>query len=419
MTHSNSQPNTSTTMTWVLCFFTAFFYCFAYILRLLPGVLKDDLMLNYSVTAADFGHFVGIYYAGYALFHLPFGIMLERSGPKFTTALSIALCGLGILPPLYSDSWMLAVIGRFLLGAGSATSILSLLFVIRTYFPADKFSSIFGFCVSLGIMGGFFGSRPVGILNEHVGWQATIWIFILVVIALFLVFTILMPSKIVYQNTPKSSVMDDLKHLIKNRSMWAVAILSGLMMGPLEGFADAWGIPFFTNVINIDIANAQALPSIIFFGFAFGCPVVGYIGEKYQIPYTIMITSAIAMALIYVGLFIFKPNNLILLYALMFIVGMLCAYQVFMIFINTRIVPKHLAGLSSTFTNMVAMSFGTFFHSIIGSVMNWRWDGTIENQLPIYSSADYIYGLSIIPIGLIVGFCGFLYLKPKNQRELF
>lgn len=417
--HNVSSTKSTNHTAWFLCAITAIFYCFVYILRLLPGVLKDDLMLKYGITASDFGQFSGIYYAGYALFHLPFGIMLERVGPKSTIILSLLLCGAGIIPPLYFDSWFLAVLGRFLLGAGSSTAILALFLVIRTHFPPERFSSIFGMCVTLGLMGALFGSRPVGILNESIGCQNTLYIFVATTILLVAVFLVFMPTTASSTNAQNSSILEDLLTLMKQKGMWAVAILSGLMMGPIEGFADAWGVPFFQHVLNIDNSNAQVLPSFIFLGFAAGCPLLGYLGEKYQRPYTVMIISALFMALIYVILFIFKPQSLIILYTLMVITGILCGYQVFMIFINTRIVPKHLAGLSSTFTNMVAMSFGTFFHIIIGGVINLRWDGAMRNNLPFYTDTDYIYGLSIIPIGLMVGVVGFLYLKPKDESGLF
>jgi sugar phosphate permease len=411
---------TNITVAWSLCLMTSVFYAFQYVLRLLPNVLKDDFMFNYGIDAADFGNFNGVYYIGYALFHLPVGILLDRWGPKYTISLSILLCGLGIIPPLYTDSWIAAVCGRFLLGGGSTTAILAVFYVIRLNFPPVRFASILGISVTLGFAGGLFGSRPIGILNEMVGWQNVLYILFVASMVLVVMFLVFMPNQkeelSVKQATP---LLSDLKELFSNKHVWAVALLSGLMIGPLEGFADAWGVPFLKTVYSIDSATAQILPSMIFFGFCFGAPLLGYLGEKYKKPYSVMIYSSLLMGVIYTVLLWFNLNNVPLLYALMIFIGVLCAYQIFMIFINTRVVKPHLVGISSSFTNMIVMSFGSIFHSLIGWIMVKNWDGQLVNDIPVYSADAYVHGLMIIPAALFVAFLGFQMLKPKDESILF
>lgn len=413
-----SKPQHSSAFAWTLCFMTSVFYAFQYILRLLPNVLKDDLMFNYLIDAKDFGFFNAIYYAGYAAFHLPIAVMLDRVGPKITISVSILLCGLGIIPPLYSDSWALALVGRFFLGAGSTTAILAVFYVIRLNFPPVRFASILGISVTLGFLGALFGSRPIGILNEWVGWENVLSILALASLVLSGLFLILMPNQKDPAALQNTSILSDLKELLNNKHVWAVALLSGLMVGPIEGFADAWGVPFLQTVYGIEAANAQILPSMIFFGFCFGAPLLGYVGEKYKKPYTIMILTALLMGMIYVGLLMFKTTNITLLYAVMITIGVLCAYQIFMIFINTRVVKPHLVGISSSFTNMVVMSFGVVFHSVIGWIMVKNWDGYTLNDVPVYSEQAYIYGLAIIPIALLISFVGFMMIKPKDESVL-
>ncbi|MDP3935794.1 MAG: MFS transporter, partial [Alphaproteobacteria bacterium] len=247
-------------MAWLLCFMTSLFYAYQYILRLLPSVIKDDLMLNYMLDAKDFGYFNGFYYAGSAAFHLPVGLMLDRIGPKYTISLSLFLCGLGIIPPLFSDSWTIAVIGRFLLGGGSVSAILSLFYVIRINFPPTRFASILGISATLGLSGALFGSRPIGILNEMLGWKNVIWILSATAIVLALLFVLFMPNQKDCSAPKTSSMVADLKELLKNKHVWAVSLLAGLMVGSLEGFADAWGVSFLQTVYELNQADAQFIP---------------------------------------------------------------------------------------------------------------------------------------------------------------
>lgn len=417
-TMSSNIHESNKSIAWILCLMTAVFYAFQYVLRLLPNVLKDDLMLKYAIDAGDFGNYNSFYYLGYALFHLPAGVMLDRLPPKYVIAFSVFLCGIGIIPPLYSDSWTIAVIGRFLLGAGSTTAILGVFYAIRLNFPPHRFASILGIVVTLGFASATLSTRPIGILIENIGWENVLYIFFGSSLILTVLFLLLMPNQKESLQKNEVTVFSDLREILCHKHVWAVSLLSGLMIGPLEGFADAWGVPFFNTVYGIEIATSQILPSMIFLGFCFGGPILGYLGEKYKKPYSVMVYTSLIMGLIYVGMLTFTITNVPLLYALMITVGFLCAYQVFMIFINTRVVKPHLAGLSSSFTNMIVMSFGSFFHSIIGWGMVKNWDGQTLNGVPVYTNDAYIYGLSIIPVALLVAFIGFLYIKPKDESTL-
>lgn len=419
-TYATSEKHQSKlAVAWVLCLLTSIFYAFQYVLRLLPNIMKDEIMLKYAIDASDFGNFNGIYYIGYSLLHLPVGLMLDRIGPKYVLSVSIFLCGLGIIPPLYCDSWWINVFGRFLLGAGSTTAILGMFYVIRLNFPPERFASILGISVTLGLAGALFGNRPLGILKEIFGWENVLHILFIVAIILSVLFLVTMPNQKENVEHQKVSIISDLRELLSNTHVWAVALLAGLMIGPLEGFTDAWGVPFFKTVYAIDEANSQILPSMIFLGFCFGAPVLGYLGQKYKRPYSIMIFSALLMGLIFSLILMFQLTNIPLLYVLMTLAGVLCAYQIFMIFINTRVVKPYLVGISSSFTNMVVMSFGAIFHSVIGWIMVKCWDGQTVDGLPVYSSHAHIYGLMIIPLALFGAFLGFILIKPKDESVLF
>lgn len=411
--------STNSTKAWFLCLMASLFYAYQSILRLLPNITKDDLMLQFGIDATDFGWYSSAYYAGYTLLHLPMGIALGRFGPRLIIPVSILLCGLGIVPPLLCDQWWVTVAGRFLLGAGSTSAILGVFYMIQAFFPPERFASIFGLIITIGLAGGLAGT-PLSVLKETFGWAPVLISLIVFAFVLATLIFAFMPkqSQPTASNT-YNSVFDQLKQLLTNKHVWAVAIFSAMMMGPMQGFADAWGVPFFKDISGLDALTAQSLPSMIFFGFMVGAPLLGYVGEKYKKPYTVMVVCALGMGAIFIALLWGHISNPMLLYALMIVVGILCGYQVFMIFINTRVVPKHLVSISSSFTNMVAMFSGTFYHVIIGWLMTRCWDGLKVNGIPVYSPQAYVYGLLIIPLFLVIAGIGLIYIKPKDETKLF
>lgn len=404
------------TLAWTMWALTALSYAFQYIFRLLPNVIKDDILGKFSVNADDFGTFSGMYYLGYALAHIPVGILIDRASPRAVIACGMLLCSAGVLPLVYLDGWVWAVVGRFVLGVGSSTAILGVFYVIRISFPSNMFARILGMAVTVGLLGALFGTRPVSILIDAFGWENVIRGMFLIGVALSVALFFLIPSGERTSDT-KQSILSDLKEILSNKRVWLVASCAALMVGPLEGFADAWGVPFFKTVYGFDKAQAEILPSLIFFGMCFGAPFLAYIGEKMKRFYLLTVICATVMCLVFSAI-LFTDFSVASLYVLMILVGILSGYQVFIMFLNSKNADVRLSGVVTSVTNMTIMSFGFLFHKIIGYTVNSMWQGEVVNGTPTYSAQAYISGLIVIPVALFVAALGFIYLRPKDEYKL-
>ena len=106
----------------------------------MPSIMLPELMEQFHIDSAIFGQFSGVYYIGYSLIHLPMGIALDRYGPRKVMSLCIVLTVIGLLPILFSDNWIYAVIGRAIIGIGSAAAILGTFKIIRMSFSEQRFT---------------------------------------------------------------------------------------------------------------------------------------------------------------------------------------------------------------------------------------------------------------------------------------
>jgi MFS family permease len=403
---------------WVAWLVATSFYAFQYILRVSPSIMLEDIRLKFEVDASQFGIFSGAYYIGYPLIHLPLGILLDRVGPRLVVFLSIFLAISGLLPLIYSDSWVFAIIGRFLLGAGSSAAILGVFKVIRLNFPAYKFATYLGISVTIGLLGALYGGYPIHEFTIKYGWVSVLnMLFFAGVILAFLAFVTLPSHKEVKQPS-KGWVVRDLKYIVSTRHVVTTALFGALMVGPLEGFADVWGTSFLTHVYNLDRGTAALLPSLIFLGMCVGSPLLAYWGEKTNQFQRIINFAALGMAISFSLLLAFKLH-VVILSTLFFIIGVLCAYQVLIIHVNSLKVSSEHAGVVTAFTNMVIMSFGYVFHYGIGRLMKLFWDGRCESGIATYSSAAYRMGLSIIPIALLIAFFGFQIIAPSRLSKKY
>ena len=399
---------------WIMWALASLFYAYQYVLRVLPNIMMPEIMEKFHIDAGIFGQFSGLYYIGYAGMHIPIGIMLDRFGPRVVMALSIILTIIGLVPLIYTDVWIYPSIGRALIGMGSSGAILGVFKVIRMGFPERHFTRMLGISVTIGLLGAIYGGQPVNYLLTIFGWERVLEVISIVGIMLAALTYISIPKHIT-QEAQSLNIWQDIKSVLTNSKVLAICLLGGLMVGPLEGFADVWGTEFLKSVYNFEDSIASTLPSFIFFGMCFGAPFLSYIADKTQAYYEVIAISALVMG---VGFIMVLTGSLsaTMLMIVFSIIGVMCAYQIPVIYKASTQVEEKVVGLTTACANMIIMFFGYFFHSSIGQLMDRFWDGQIINGAPVYNGEAFTYALAVIPVGLAIGGIGFVLLRQFDTK---
>lgn len=391
---------------WSVWLIASIFYAYQYILRVMPNIIMDDIMINFKVDATAFGQFSGVYYIGYSLMHLPIGIMLDRYGPRKVMTVCILLSVIGLLPIIYADNFIYPVIGRAIMGIGSSAAILGTFKIIRISFSEKLFPRMLSFSVTIGLIGAIYGGGPVSYMCEHLQYKTVIQIFAFMGVILALITYLIVPN---IEVSKSDEVLSNIKYVLTNKKVILSCIFAGLMIGPIEGFADVWGARFLTNLYGIDGELAASYTSMIFVGMCFGAPVLTFIAEKTGNYIVSIIGAGFFMMLIFALLIsnLLSHKMIVISFTM---VGVCCAYQILAIYKASTYVEEKVVGLTTAVANMIIMSFGYAFHSAIGKIID------------IYGGAKdvnaFTKGISIIPICLAIGVLGFIGLYIEEQRRL-
>lgn len=396
--------SSSRTAAWIIWIIVSIFYAYQYILRIMPNIMLDDIMQQFDIQAGTFGQFSGVYYIGYTLMHLPIGIMLDRFGPKKVMTGSILLTVVGLMPLIFTTFWVYPIIGRFVIGMGSSAAILGVFKIVRMTFSEEKFPRMLSFSVMIGLTGALYGGAPVSYMRDAFGFIPVVESFAFGGVLLAILTYWIVPD---IKNPPKKSVIGDIKEVFSNYKVILSCVFAGFMVGPLEGFADVWGTTYLKQAHGFEPSVAASLPSMIFIGMCFGSPVLNFIAEKIGNYLVAIIGAGFLMTLIFASLLFwqFQPEMLSINFV---IVGVCSAYQILAIYKATTYVSENVVGLTSTVANMIIMMFGYVFHSIIGCVIAMMGGAN--------SPAALNYGMAIIPIGLLIGTVGFIYLASLEKR---
>lgn len=399
-------------------FFPLSFFGFQFILRLFPGLVMSDFLSEFHITATDFGLFASLYYFGYAGMQIPMALLLDRFGPRKVIAFSALLCAFAAWLLVFFKTWPVALASRFLIGIGSVIGFLGTSKVISHWFPADRYARLVGLTFSFGLLGALYGGRPVSAMIKAMGWEKVLTILGGAALLIGLLTFLFVRDKSLLQEK-KPPILVQLKELLKNRTLFILAVANLLMVGALEGFADVWGIPYLMAAKNLSKVDAASIISFVFVGMLFGGPILAFFAEKFNAHYLVTALCGLLMAILFGILLMFGPNlPSFVLILMMFLTGLLCCYQVIVFAIGAKLVSPHLMNITIAFLNCINMIGGSFFHSSIGHLMDYFQTEALGQSIKTYSLTTFTYSLMLIPIASFLGTILVCWSKRQSVVQL-
>jgi MFS family permease len=189
------------------------------------------------------------------------------------------------------------------------------------------------------------------------------------------------------------------------------------MVGALEGFADVWSISYLMKAYSFDKTDAAFLTSFIFVGMLFGGPLLAICAKRLG-NYKVLIACGLFLSIAFMVLLSQVLTSWWMLVALFFVIGVLCCYQVIVFAAGSRLVATELLGMTVAFLNCINMLGGSFFHTLIGTLIDYFWTGAVDTYgIKIYSLQTFQYALLIIPICACLGAMGIYWLAKKTSTN--
>lgn len=412
MKRSNLRP-------WTMWACVVLFFAYQFIMRLFPGLVMHDLSTKFAIDATAFGFLSSMYYFGYAGMQIPMALLLDRYSPKFVVAGFAALCSVATLVFVYTDHWFLLLASRFLIGVGSAVGFLGTSKIISQWFPKNRYAQMVGLSFTFGLMGALYGARPTSQLIAALGWERVGLVIggAGLLIALFIFMVVARPTQQAADQEPENlPVLKSLASIVTKPQLVVMAVANLLMVGSLEGFADVWGVSYLMKTFEFDKSTAASLTSFIFVGMLFGGPLLAMVAQKLEDDYLVTAGAGWLMGLMFFGLILFPHLfSYASIAVLMFLTGILCCYQVLVFSAGSQLVTAQVMGVTVAFLNCINMFGGSFFHMVIGSLLDLVWTGGMENNLRLYTSTEYAQALLAIPVASCVGAAVFLAIRPRKH----
>ncbi len=393
------------TLAWFIWGLGALFYLAGFFQRVAPGVMTQELMQGFNISASGLGHLSALYFYSYVAMQIPTGILADTLGPRKLLTTGCMVAGLGTILFALSPGFFMAGLGRLLIGGSVAVAFVGLLKLSSSWFPKKFYAFVAGNALSIGLIGAVSAGPPLRFLMDTFNWRWVIFttgIMTLILGGLIWFIVRDWPQEKGYPGfTDKTSqpgalsirsIWQNLFKVFKYRNVWLLFIIPGGIVGALLTFSGLWGVPYLISHHELSPGKAASLTSCLLIGWAMGGPIFGWLSDQMGKRKPLYIMGSLFVA---VGWALILFNESLSFYQLgiaLWVTGFFSGCMIISFAFAAESVPRALSGTVSGLTNMGVMMGPMLLQPVVGKILDHYWTGGMAQGVRIYSLKAYETG---------------------------
>jgi MFS family permease len=390
----------------VVCFVGALFYCYEFILRIIPGALQAELSAALGhITATTFGKISALYYFAYSPMQMPVGMLMDRFGPRRLLTFACICCTIGSWMFTLTTSMLLVGCGRFLVGFGSSFAFVGVLSLALHWLPRRYFSLVAGLITTLGMLGLIYGEVKITEWSELLGWEHVLTGIAYIGAVITLIILVVVrdgPASYAPHRYPLPEFFKGVVKVLASHQVWLIGLVGACLYTSLSVFGELWGKAYLEQAHHLTKVEAAKTVSAVFLGWAVGAPLGGYISDYTGRRVLPLVVGAI-ISFICISLVLYWPGlSYLSLNILLFLYGVFSATEIIVFIMAKECSGAELSGTIFAATNMIVTLGAVIFQPLVGTLLDAFGDSGVISGEHIYTVVDYQVALSILPISLLI-----------------
>lgn len=405
---------------WIVFVSVLFTYLLMASQRTAPGLITDQLMRDFHVTASTIGLLTSIQFFVYTSLQIPMGILADRYGPNFFLIIGATLTGLGTIIYSLGTHEFILFFARILTGIGDATIWVNMVLILGQWFHTKEFVRLIGLAGMTGSLGFLLATVPFSAWIQLLGWRTAFFSagLLLCFCGLLLYFVLVKKPKRIFLAEPvvvteevqheKTSVL--LRRIFSNRQAWALFFCHFGVVGGYVGFISSWAVPYGMNMYEMTRQDASQMIMIGLIGALIGAPLASWISSRLGMIKRPYIVVHITVLLGWLSFLLCKGQPaFFLLIILFFIIGFGYGASALTFAAVRQSFPIKESGIISGFANTGGFLSAVLLPIIFGFILDY-FQATSGSQV-----AGYYYGFIVPVIFSIIGLIGVISYKEKRQ----
>ena len=302
--------------------------CLAYLFvtfhRVSPAVIAVDIMRDTGIDGTVMGLMASIFFLTYGCMQLPSGILADFLGPRRTLPLFLGLAGLGAVIFGESESVLMLMVGRALMGIGVSVIFVCGVKLMTLWFPPDMFARMNGLYLGMGGVGLFLGSGPMAYLSTHLGWRHALLVCGAATVAIGVALWVWVRNKpedkgfepymkAAVSSGPGKSTAEAMREsvtvIFRSRQFWLISVWFFSHFVLHMSFGGLWGGSFLMDVHGMSKIEAGNVLNMMGVGMIAGGPFAGWLSDSFfKARRPTMLCYAVALCAVFAVLALFGRN---------------------------------------------------------------------------------------------------------------
>jgi MFS family permease len=387
-------------------------YVVSQLLRTSLGVIAPDLAVELQLSAVGIGLLSSTFFIGFAVAQIPLGMAIDRFGPRLCLLVGAAITAAGATAFALAEGQAGLVVSRALMGIGTAGSLMAPLTVYSHRFPPQRFATLTGLQLSVGMTGTLLATAPLGFLAASIGWRASFLVIAALTCCVGMTIFFVLQDDAASHNKAENFAQSlaGIAAILRISSIWRLFAMNLVVYSSFGLIAALWGGPYLAHTYGFGLEGRGALLLIAVIGQILGSSLWGTMDcltGSYRLPVACgaILTAMCLGILAWCGTLPFS-----LLIAWLFVFGVVSAYSAPLLAHGKAVFAHHQLGRGLTLLNLGTMG-GAFLTQIVSGAIISTFptlpDGSYE-----LSAYQYVFGLQ----ALLIALCLLAYLPVRDAR---
>lgn len=320
-----------------------------------------DLMRDLHIGPEALGALTGAFFFGFSAMQIPCGFFFDRYGPRRTVCGMLAIAVAGAALFTLAPDWPLLLTGRALMGAGFGVMLIGTMVVITRWFPPDRFATLSGIVLSVGLLGNLLATTPLAWGTGLIGWRGVFALMVvftaLAALAVWVVVRDAPPGHPFLERKPETAaeMMRGLGEVLGNRQLKFILALNFCNYACTFTVQGLWGGPFLREVHGLTRVESGNVLLIAVIAYQIGMLAFGPLDRLFDTRKKIAVAGTLAIATILVTLALWRGAPLWFAATAIVGIGFLSASSTMVMTHGRGIFPDRLIGRGMATMNTSVM----------------------------------------------------------------
>ena len=230
-------------------------YYVSYVYRMVNAVLAPTLAQEFDLSAGGLGLLSSVYFFAFAVVQLPFGVLLDRFGPRKVNAILLLVAAVGGTWFAHAETAAAAIAARAIIGVGVSVCLMASFTAFVLWYPPERLATMNAIAFSAGAVGAMTATVPLEMLLRVWPWRDAFMLVVVATLVVSLVLWFWVPERVSPRRGDLREQLRGLRELLSDAAFLRIAVCLGASQFAAVALQTLWVATWLRDVAGYSQAG--------------------------------------------------------------------------------------------------------------------------------------------------------------------